>query len=208
MFSKNQGLFCALMSVRITPSFLFPYIFFTFYRSSYMRWPIHPSSRSSSGDAIRGSLWIPPPKKKTRPLRVSWPIIAGFGHSSRATCHVWLLLPLLPLTIPLFGVKRRIYVMKRSNMRWLINHCWDRHHCPEMRSMLPLNSPKHGHNVYRVLYRLQVNFRFNFFVNFLLIFILFIFPETSAIQVQRTCYEEFRVEGDARILRKVLWPEL
>jgi hypothetical protein len=41
-----------------------------------------------------------------------------------------------------FCVKRRIYVMKRSNMSWLINQCRDRHHCPEMRSVVAFEFPK------------------------------------------------------------------
>jgi hypothetical protein len=110
-----------------------------------MRWPITHCRDRHHRLAMRSVVVFesPPPKKNiTRPLRVSWPVIAGFNHSSRATCHVWLLLPLLPLTIPLFCVKRRIYVMKRSNMRWLINHCRDRHHCHEMRSVVAFEFPK------------------------------------------------------------------
>ncbi|EFX66356.1 hypothetical protein DAPPUDRAFT_116477 [Daphnia pulex] len=68
--------------------------------------------------------------------------------------------------------------MKRSNMRWLINHCRDRHHCPEMRSVVAFEFPK----TRPLCVPCPVPIK-----------------KTSAIQVQRTRYEEFRV-----IMKKVV----
>jgi hypothetical protein len=57
VFEKSRVVLCSHASEDYTFLSLFIY-FFYLYRSSYMRWPINPLSRSSSpsGDAIRGSL--------------------------------------------------------------------------------------------------------------------------------------------------------